>query len=410
MRRLVTLCCVVGLVTACSANAEPVSSTSSLPRAPSTQPDEPATTTQPTDSTTAPAAATSTTITLPDDVEGFSAGPLAPRGGTSVVWTGEEMIVWGGCIAEQCETRFADGAAFNPDTGDWRLIAESPLEGSWDLPVAWTGTEMLIVRGSSVAAYSPDSDSWRLLSDAPFQVSFRRSDGSGGRDYVGAVWAGDRYVVWEPSSDQVAAYEPESDSWVDLPSTGLDVDLGVLRWNGTDLVALGALSGVYPDRVPLQGARLVDGAWEAIAEAGLWDETYNIGARPYLSGWAGDVLVVWTDSGSDAGRTLTYSPGADSWIETETVPVPGSEAWPEPMPIGDRLVVFHYGRAAIYDSTTDSWTVVNMPNVPYGEAGRAVWTGDEILQWGEGCCYGTQDPSRNLAWRYTPPHPTDDTG
>lgn len=404
MRRLVALCCVLGLLTACSANAEEVASTSSLPITTSSQAEEGATTTQPTVSTTALSASTSTTTTLPDDVEDFSAGPLAPRGGTSVVWTGEEMIVWGGCEAEQCQTRFSDGAAFNPDTDEWRMIAESPLDGLWDLPAVWTGTEMLVIRGMNAAAYSPDSDSWRLLPDPPFQVSFRRPDGSGGRDYAGAVWVDDRYVVWQPSSDQVAAYEAETDSWVDLPSTGLDVDLGVLRWNGTDLVALGSLTGAFPDRVPLQGARLVDGSWEPIPDAELWDETHNIGARPYLTGWSGDILVAWPDSGSDAGRTLTYSPGADSWTEIEAVPVPGSEVWPEPMPIGDRLVVFHYGRAAIYDSPSDSWTVVNMPNLPYGEAGRAVWTGDEILHWGEGCCYGTDDPSRNQAWRYTPPN------
>jgi hypothetical protein len=334
-------------------------------------------------------------------------GPLAPRGGSSAVWTGEEIIVWGGCDAEPCRTRFADGAAFDPDTGEWRMIAESPLDGLWHHSAGWTGREMLIVGGLSAAAYSPDSDSWRLLPDPPFRVSFTRPDGSGGRDYVGAVWADDRYVIWEPISDQVAAYEPQSDSWVDLPSTGLDVDLGVLRWNGTDLVALGALIAGFPERSPMLGARLVDDVWMPMAAAELWDETYNIRARPYLSGWAGDVLVVWTDSGSDAGRTMTYTPGADSWTEIETIPLLGTEAWPEPMPIGDRLIVFQHGRAAIYDSDSASWTVVN---IPFAEAGQTVWTGSEILFWGEVCCYGTGDPFQVEAWRYTPPDPIANSG
>jgi hypothetical protein len=355
------------------------------------QPEEPSTTTS-----TATSATSSTTTTLPDDSELLPFGPLAPREGTSAVWTGDEMIVWGGCDTEQCQTRFSDGAAFHLGTKEWRMIAESPLDGLWNLPAVWTGTEMLIVRGLSAAAYSPDSDSWRLLPDAPFQVSFRRPDGSGGQDYVGAVWANNRYVIWQPGSDEVAAYEPESDTWVDLPSTGLDVDLGVLRWNGTDLVALGALTGVYPDRVPLRGARLVDGAWERIPDAELWDETYNIGARPYLSGWAGEALVAWPDSGSGAGRTVTYTPGADSWTQIETIPLQGSEVWPEPMPIGDRLIALQYGRAAIYDWASDSWTVVNIPFISNPEAGRAVWTGNEILYW-------AGDPSQNQAWLYTPP-------
>lgn len=245
---------MVGLVTACSGNAEEAGSTTSLPLGTtSVDPgDSSSTTSKPPASSTSTSATTSTTATLPHDSEGFPVGPLAPRGGASAIWTGEEMIVWGGCDAEPCQTRFADGAAFDPDTGNWRMIAESPLEGLWYHSAAWTGSEMLIAGGMSAAAYSPDSDSWRLLPDPPFHVGFLHPDGSARRDYVGAVWAGDRYVIWEPREDQVAAYEPESDSWVDLSSTGLDVDHGVLRWNGKDLVALGALTAVFPNRVPLQ--------------------------------------------------------------------------------------------------------------------------------------------------------------
>jgi hypothetical protein len=410
VRRVVVVCCVIGLAAACSSNEGVSGSTTGrLAATTSTDGGESVTTTLgPAISSTS--STSSTTTTLPGGIEGFPAGPLAPRLGTSVVWTGEEMIVWGGCDAEPCRIRFADGAAFDPDTGDWRMIAESPLDGLSYHSAGWTGTEMLIVGGSSAAAYSPDSDSWRLLPDPPFRVSFKRPDGSGGWDYVGAVWADGRYVIWEPISDHVAAYEPESDSWVDLPSTGLEVDLGVLRWNGTDLVALGALIAGFPERSPMQGARLVDDVWMPMPAAELWDETYNIRARPYLSGWAGDVLVVWTDSGSDAGRTMTYTPGADFWTEIETIPLPGSELWPDPMPMGERLIVFHFGRAAIYDPASDSWTTVNIPNIPYTEAGRPVWTGNEILHWGEGCCYGPEDPSRHQAWRYTPSPPNADSG
>ncbi|MFP4555199.1 MAG: hypothetical protein ACLFRT_15265 [Actinomycetota bacterium] len=67
MRRLVALCCVVGLVTACSANAEQVESTFSLPRSTSSQAEEQATTTQPTVATTASSGTTPTRSTLSDD-------------------------------------------------------------------------------------------------------------------------------------------------------------------------------------------------------------------------------------------------------------------------------------------------------------------------------------------------------
>jgi hypothetical protein len=134
----------------------------------------------------------------------------------------------------------------------------------------------------------------------------------------------------------------------------------------------------------------------------MWDQRFNIGARPYLSGWAGDLLIAWTDSGSDAGRTTSYDPASNSWGEIDTVPLPGTEGWPEPITIGDRLLVFHYGQAAILDATASTWTVVN---IPFGEAGRAVWTGHEVLFWGEVCCYGTPGTTgfNMKAWRYSPP-------
>lgn len=401
VRRLFFVSLLLGVV-ACSGTAEPDASSTTEEIATST----PSTWLAPVESTSTSSTSTSTTTTLPNDSSPIPIGPLAPRGGASAVWTGKEMIVWGGCEDELCETRFADGAAYNPDTDTWRRMPEAPIPGRWYHLSTWTGSEMLVVGGSQSnrtgAAYSPESDSWRLLPDTPFAVGYERPDGAALRDYVGAVWTGDQYVIWSPHSDQVAAYSPDSDSWSDLPSTGLDVDLGVLRWNGTDLVALGALTSVYPNRVPLQAARLVDQQWEPLPSAELWDETYNIGARPHLSGWAGDVLVSFTDSGGDEGRTMVYDSDAETWIEIDPLPLSGSEGFPEPMAIGDRLLVFHWVGGAIYDSDSGSWTTVD---IPFGEAGRAVWTGEEILFWGEICCYGSggRRPFEMLAWRFIPP-------
>lgn len=354
---------------------------------------------------TSSTSSSSTTVTwvVPDESEPIPLGPLAPREGASVVWTGYEMVVWGGCEDRYCKTRFADGAAYDPITNRWRMIADSPLEGRNYHLTTWTGSEMIIVGGTqsnrTAAAYMPSTDSWRLLPDTPFAVGYERLDGSVLRDYVGAVWTGTGYIIWSPHVDRVSAYSPETDSWADMASTGLEVDLGVLRWNGTDLVALGALTAVYPNPVPLQGVRLVDQKWEALPSASLRDDRYNIGARPHLSGWAGDALVTFTDSGSEAGRTMTYSGAENSWTQIDSVPLPGSEAWPEPLPIGERLLVFHYGGAAIYDPAS-GWLKANSP---YAEAGRAVWTGQEVLFWG----YGTTDTGsfEMRAWRFTPPSP-----
>ena len=72
------------------------------------------------------------------------------RTGHSAVWTGHEMIVWGGQSA-QCQygSACADGAAYDPDTDRWRALAVPPFVGPRAMHVAvWTGTAMLVWGGA----------------------------------------------------------------------------------------------------------------------------------------------------------------------------------------------------------------------------------------------------------------------
>lgn len=52
--------------------------------------------------------------------------PLSPRADHSVVWTGREMIVWGG---DAGGSYFADGAAYDPRRDTWRKIAPAAAAG-----------------------------------------------------------------------------------------------------------------------------------------------------------------------------------------------------------------------------------------------------------------------------------------
>lgn len=62
--------------------------------------------------------------------------PLGPRSEVVGVWTGEEVLFVGGTTyacspAADCGgpigPYFADGAALDPDTGEWRTIAQAPI-------------------------------------------------------------------------------------------------------------------------------------------------------------------------------------------------------------------------------------------------------------------------------------------
>jgi len=105
--------------------------------------------------------------------------PIAPRADAAVVWTGRELLVWGGASGYQGENLRSDGAAYNPAADRWRLLAPAPLSGRQGQAAVWTGREVFVWGGydhisahdfrvaDDGAAYDPSSNTWRLLPPAP---------------------------------------------------------------------------------------------------------------------------------------------------------------------------------------------------------------------------------------------------
>ena len=108
--------------------------------------------------------------------------PITASERTDAIWTGEELIVWGGYATYGAEPDsdgdfvIGDGAAYNPETDTWRILSESPLGDRCDHTLTWTGIEMLAFGGlpqcgnpnvlayGDAALYDPESDSWRPTS------------------------------------------------------------------------------------------------------------------------------------------------------------------------------------------------------------------------------------------------------
>ena len=110
------------------------------------------------------------------------------------MWTGTELVYWGG-ESEYGDQVHDDGAAFNPATGIWRTLAASPLSPRSGAAAVWTGEEVLIWGGGQDAAgdgaaYDPAADEWRTIRDSPL----------GPRIPVGAVWTGTEMLVWGSAS------------------------------------------------------------------------------------------------------------------------------------------------------------------------------------------------------------------
>jgi hypothetical protein len=84
-------------------------------------------------------------------------GAPAPRGDHVAVWTGNELVVWGGCGGDSCATLHGDGGRFVPgkDGGSWTAIAtQSALGARRGATGVHTGSS-IVIWGGIVDAKQP---------------------------------------------------------------------------------------------------------------------------------------------------------------------------------------------------------------------------------------------------------------
>lgn len=177
-----------------------------------------------------------------------------------VVWTGSEVVVWGGCDATepQCDDfatgLLTDGYAYDPDSEQWRPVAASPLSAGVHPQGAWTGEELIIYAGAvteedgvTAAAYNPTTDSWRVLPNPPLTP----------RRYAAAAWTGEYVVLWggsgigtgaEVEYDDGTAYNPDTNIWLEIPQTpGFDErDRHAMVWVQDELYITGGFETTGP--------------------------------------------------------------------------------------------------------------------------------------------------------------------
>jgi hypothetical protein len=114
----------------------------------------------------------------------------AARADQSAVWTGTEMIVWGGWNGS---SDFNTGGRYNPATDSWvsTSITNVPVARHGHAAV-WTGNEMIVWGGypavNTGGRYNPTTDSWTATSttNAP----------TGRLVHASAVWTGTEMIVW----------------------------------------------------------------------------------------------------------------------------------------------------------------------------------------------------------------------
>ena len=192
-----------------------------------------------------------------------STGAPAARRFHTCVWTGSEMLVWGGMGASG---PLSDGGRYSWQADTWTAIERSSLSGRYGHSAIWTGGEMIVFGGMSVqgyagdgGAFAPTTGSWRLMTPAAVP-----------REGHVAIWTGTMMLAWGgmvPQTDGAwpsgtgAYYVPDLDRWGDITEarspmpryghTAVWTGHEMLAWGGTDLAGrYFSDGGAYAPEIP----------------------------------------------------------------------------------------------------------------------------------------------------------------
>lgn len=284
----------------------------------------------------------------------------------AAVWTGSEMVVWGG--SQSPGAQFADGGRYDPVGNVWlgatsTAGAPTPRHGHTGI---WSGTDMVIWGGVGTTTsfvntgglYAPDT--W-LGPTSLFGVPVVRETHS-------TVWTGGEMIIWG-------------------------------GWNNALLTSGGRYN---------RAGDLWTGATSSVGHPG--------GRLEHVAVWTGSRMVVWGGrNGADASSSLNtggfYDPGNDQWTgSTSLAGVPSGRTNPSAVFTGREMILWggHDGAnyldsGARFHPETNTWLAAlpttGAPTPRYRH--RAVWTGSRMIVW------GGEDGSNplNTGGIYQPPIP-----
>ncbi len=341
---------------------------------------------------TLPAISDETTGCTPDTWTATDT-PHAPPGrfGQTAIWTGSEMIVWGG---ETRSGRVSTGGRYTPGTDSWVKTSNTNAPtGRTDHTAVWTGSEMIVWGGfdgtnelNSGGRYDPSSDSWTgtSITNAP-----------DAREVHTAVWTGSEMIVWggvagSNSFDTGGRYTPGTDSWIATSTTNAPTGryAHTAVWTGDEMVVWGGVSDIT-------GGVNTGGRYSPANNSWVSTSITNAPDARWLhtAVWTGSEMIVWGGT-PDGGPTFfdtggRYNIGTDSWTATNTANAPEGRINFTAVWTGSEMIVWggvnsvFLNSGGRYTAGADNWTATSTTDAPIPRFSHtAVWTGGEMIIWG----------------------------
>ncbi len=331
------------------------------------------------------------------------------RVGPSSVWTGAEMIVWGGgsvCSTNGNVCLLDSGARFSPATGVW-----TPFQGV-GVPAGrvghiavWTGSRMVVWGGISDqrtntgGIYDPAANVW---------VATNTNGAPTGRDAMTVVWTGTEMIVWGGRGGQFGTdflgtggrFNPQSNTWAATSSGGAPSPRSqhTAVWTGKWMIVWGG--EVNNDTFFGDGA-LYDPAlntWQPV-DTGPKAPTARY---EHVAVWTGSQMIVWggrnrSDGLNQLNTGALFDPGINTWTSfTKLGGAPVGRSGASVVWTGSEMIVWSgnnnnqdLNSGGRYNPSTDTWSPMSIAAAPGSRSQEAiVWSGDEMIVWG-----GTGNPT-----------------
>jgi hypothetical protein len=286
--------------------------------------------------------------------KGWTELPPPPQaaGGMASVWTGAELISWGGYVSDHVTdtyTYLATGSAFDPSSNTWTPIPVAP-EARSNATAIWTGSEALFLFGQDDTktypdgvAFDPAADTWRTVAPAPIDPNIAT-----------AVWTGSELIAWgsrsrdSRTSVEGAAYDPATDTWHRISDAPISMNSASGVWTGSQMLVFGSLldNGNHAATDTAVGERYdpETNTWTVLPASDLSPQATS-------AVWAGDRMLAW----DYVTRSQTLNPETTTWSQSVKMPLEPSECYPDSVALSGFVFAFYCGDAALYDDSDGAW-------------------------------------------------------
>ncbi|MGQ9587498.1 MAG: hypothetical protein ACUVT7_03845 [Thermoplasmata archaeon] len=238
----------------------------------------------------------------------------APASQAVVVGAQNGTVYIMGGVRDATYLRVADAYSYDPDTGDWTVLAPMPVAERGAAGAIGLDGRVYVFGGDDGSGYTqiydPGADSWSLGTAMPYPVWEGKAACVGN----GSIWVVGGEGAPTPGLAQI--YDPVADSWSIGTPAPADVLCGAMVSVGNDLYYSGGGDGDYTGTTNFFKYDSALGDWIALA-----DLPYGRAAHAMVVGVDGLMYIVggsdsgWNWPGVTYNYVEAYDPVADEWLD-----------------------------------------------------------------------------------------------